>query len=97
MAVTGCEVCGAAVHPLEPIGGVGGPAVVECEAGHQAEPVTAVDIGDGPAVVGTYSPTPELFKPPPGATYGMMLRAWTQPLRTDAEEFRRIIRGITTA
>lgn len=92
-----CPTCGAATRALDPIGGVGGPAVVECEAGHQSPAVTAVDIGDGRPEVGTFTVTPALFEPPSGATYGMMLRAWMQPLHTDAEEFRRIIRGITTA
>lgn len=38
-----CPVCGAPTRWLDPIGGVDGPAVVECEAGHQSQP----DGGEG--------------------------------------------------
>lgn len=37
--MTPCRACGAPTRELDPIGGVDGPAVVECEAGHQTPKV----------------------------------------------------------
>lgn len=70
--MAGCPTCGAPTHPLDPIGGVDGPAVVECEAGHQTGApvdvsalVTAVDIGGGPRPVGAVTFTPNVTLDPP--------------------------------
>lgn len=77
-----CPACGVPTRRLDPIGGVDGPAVVECEAGHQAE-VMKVRYWRAPERPIRLEMAPELnpvidFEADgalrPGATYGMVAK-----------------------
>lgn len=72
--MTSCPTCGAPTYPLDPIGGVDGPAVVECEAGHQTgAPIDVSNLLALPAG-GAVTFTPVLPEPPQGVTPGMLAK-----------------------
>lgn len=68
-----CPACGVPTRRLDPIGGVDGPAVVECEAGHQTSPAAG---HVAPAEI-PFRLDGAVFRPDTisGATYGMAVRS----------------------